>query len=389
MNIIQLTASVSRNAGGLFDVVKKLSISLQFQHKVNIKVYGIDDKYTADDISSWQPLRPITYKKIGPSSFAYTPGLLKSLLHTGAEIIHNHGLWMYPSLAVLKWYRQTQKPYVVSPQGMLDLWALQNARWKKRVASVLYENAHLQNAACIHAVSRQELDAIRNYGLKNPVCVIPNGVNIPVTGNKLCAPWSDEKVNGERVLLFLGRLHPKKGLPNLVKAWKCIGKEKRSKWKLIIAGWDQGGHRKILEQMISEFDLGHEIKFTGPLYGEDKAAALSHADAFILPSFSEGLPVSVLEAWSYGLPVVMTPQCNIPEGFDTGAAISVYPETKSIEDGLFKLFEMRNEELNTVGQKGRSLVEEKFTWKRIARDMRSVYEWVIGSRSIPDWVHII
>ncbi len=106
-------------------------------------------------------------------------------------------------------------------------------------------------------------------------------------------------------------------------------------------------------------------------------------DAFILPSFSEGLPMSVLEAWAYELPVVMTPFCNLPEGFDAGAAILIQPDRSSIREGLLSLFEYSDVDLKTMGQKGRSLVASKFTWPTIAADMKSVYAWCLGGGDKP------
>jgi poly(glycerol-phosphate) alpha-glucosyltransferase len=126
----------------------------------------------------------------------------------------------------------------------------------------------------------------------------------------------------------------------------------------------------------------------GPKFGEEKEALLRSVDAFILPSFSEGLPMSVLEAWSYGLPVIMTPQCNIPVGFDLAAAIQIDPEVDSIAEGLLRFFAMSEGEQKAMGLRGRRLVEERFTWKKIAEDMCNVYRWVRDGDTPPDCVRL-
>ena len=127
-------------------------------------------------------------------------------------------------------------------------------------------------------------------------------------------------VEGRKVLLYLGRLHPKKGLSILLRGWKEASKRERG-WVLVIAGWDQGGHREELEQLARELKITDSVHFAGPLFGEARETAYQNANAFVLPSLSEGQPLVVLEAWSHARPVLMTPECNLPEGFEKRAAI--------------------------------------------------------------------
>ncbi len=145
-----------------------------------------------------------------------------------------------------------------------------------------------------------EARAIRSYGLRNPVCVIPSGVDLPADDPPGPPAWAPE-AGGHRVLLFLGRLHPKKGLLNLVRAWAKVQADRpagAADWVLVIAGWDQGGHEARLRRLIDELGAAGTIRLVGPQFGDQKAASLAFADAFVLPSLSEGLPVAMLEAWS-------------------------------------------------------------------------------------------
>jgi poly(glycerol-phosphate) alpha-glucosyltransferase len=128
------------------------------------------------------------------------------------------------------------------------------------------------------------------------------------------------------------------------------------------------------------------VIFTGPAFGDAKDALLRRADAFILPSFSEGLPMSVLEAWSYGLPVLMTEHCNIPEGFADNAAIRIGTDVESIAEGMRHLFRPPSSVLRSLGLNGRALVEERFTWPQVAAQMKEVYEWVLGGGAKPGCV---
>jgi glycosyltransferase involved in cell wall biosynthesis len=118
----------------------------------------------------------------------------------------------------------------------------------------------------------------------------------------------------------------------------------------------------------------------------DLAAAYKRASAFILPSFSEGLPMAVLAAWAYGKPVLMTPHCNLPEGFAAQAALEIDSDPDSIAEGITRIVEMPGEELAAMGHRGRRLAEEKFTWPKVAADMKAVYDWVLGNRPKPECV---
>jgi glycosyltransferase involved in cell wall biosynthesis len=157
-------------------------------------------------------------------------------------------------------------------------------------------------------------------------------------------------------------------------------------WQLVIAGWEQGGHQAELENQAREMAVADSVHFVGPQFDLAKAASFQRADAFVLPSFSEGLPMAVLEAWSYARPVLMTPQCNLPEGFAAGAAMRIEPQVASVVSGLGALFRMPDHERIAMGQRGRDLVARQFTWSRIGAEMANVYRWVLGQGPQPDCV---
>jgi poly(glycerol-phosphate) alpha-glucosyltransferase len=201
--------------------------------------------------------------------------------------------------------------------------------------------------------------------------------------------WAQELAPDGKVLLFLGRLHPKKGLTGLLHAWQRVRAEaEREGWHLAIAGWDQGGHADKLSALIADLSLARSVRLVGPQYGLDKEATFRAADAFILPSFSEGLPVAVQEAWSYGLPVLMTPHCNLPEGFAAGAALELQTEVGSIAAALQTLFRMPAAEREQIGRRGRQFVEDRFSWDRVAAEMNRVYAWLAGGGAPPACVTV-
>jgi glycosyltransferase involved in cell wall biosynthesis len=304
-------------------------------------------------------------------------------------------LWKYCSVASHQWHCRSGRPYIVHPHGMLERWALQNAKWKKQIAALLYENTHLRDAACLRALCEAEAQSIRVYGMRNPICIIPNGVDLPdlVESSALeveSLPFQ-KFAQGRKVLLYLGRLHPKKNVANLVRAWKQMLESHPSaakNWVLAIAGWDQGGYERELKKLSSDDGLPASVSFLGPLFGQEKNACYRACDAFILPSLSEGLPMAVLEGWAHAKPVLMTPECNLPEGFAAGAALQVGTTPEQIAAGLKQLAEMSDDDRRAMGVCGRNLVATKFSWPQIGEQMRSVYDWVLGSGPTPQTVRL-
>jgi poly(glycerol-phosphate) alpha-glucosyltransferase len=382
----------------LFVSVRQLAQTLGDVSKVEVSVLALRDGHTDSDLASWHPIVPQVCDAHGPRAFGYSPALRRRLEQISPDLAHVHGLWMYPSLACLNWHRRSGRPFLISPRGMLDSWALATSRWKKNLAGWLYEKSHLRSASCLHALCESEARAIRAYGLENPICVIPNGIDLPELRTVECGVrnslWGNGVVQaGAKVLLYLGRIHPKKGLVNLLRAWAAIqrtedGGRRREEWVLAIAGWDQGGHEKELRVLSAECGIEKSVVFLGPQFGEDKAACYRACDGFILPSFSEGLPMVVLEAWASAKPVLMTPECNLPEGFAAEAALSVKPSPQSIKEGLIRFFQMNDASRQAMGQRGRALVAERFTWPKVAQEMQAVYEWVLGKGPKPDCVHL-
>ncbi|MDW1821125.1 glycosyltransferase [Vibrio sp. Vb1018] len=386
MKLGVLTNSISRNAGGLFTSVRKLSQSVQ-KLGVDAHVYSFCDEYTNTDKEVWAPLSIEVFKPLGPSFFPLSKKFVSTVTKSQCDIFHVHGMWLFPSIVSNRSFKSNQAPYVISPRGMLDPWALKNSSFKKKLASAIFEDKHLKNATCLHALCESEAKSMRDYGLTNPIAVIPNGISVPNFTKELTSLGSN--VEGQRKkLLFLGRIHPKKGIRELLAAWAKITHQSSisSNWELVIAGWDDGGYEAGLKEQSKHLGIIESVSFVGPKFNDEKDKILKDADAFILPSFSEGLPMSVLEAWAYCLPVVMTEFCNLPEGFEYGAALKAEPNIDSIASALNILFSLSSEELIKIGSNGRNLVEDRFTWEYIGQVMNDVYEWCITGENPPECI---
>jgi poly(glycerol-phosphate) alpha-glucosyltransferase len=389
MKIGFLVSSVSREAGGLFQSVRGLAKAVMSTN-ASARVFGISDTKSAVDSLEWRPLSVQTFR---PQfrAWGYSNQLATALLGADLDILSTHGLWKYCSVASQQWHLRTTRPYIVHPEGMLESWALRNARWKKRFAALLYEDRHLRGAACLRALCEAEARSIRAYGMRNPICVIPNGVDLPdLSETPTLSPQAFAE--GRKVLLYLGRLHPKKNLANLIRAWKQILNSRpsiRASWVLAIAGWSQSGHEEKLKQLAGDLNTAAtpglaSIAFLGPRFGTEKNECYRACDAFIMPSLSEGLPITVLEAWAHAKPVLMTLECNLPEGFAAGAALQIGTGPEEIAAGLKQVIEMSDDDRRAMGNRGRNLVETKFSWPRIGEQMCSVYEWVLGGGPLPE-----
>jgi len=371
------------------DSVKNLSRFLENEHDIKVDVISVEDEFSTEDRVRWGDL---SLHLVAPkyARFRYAPELSHRLASLMPDLVHTHGIWTYLSVATVGWSKSndgiTSRPYLVSTHGMLDPWALHNSRWKKIMAAFVFERRHLENAACIHAVNNAEAAAIRTFGLRNPICVIPNGIEVRANNAAdRVPPWAADMVGSRKVLLYLGRLHPKKGLSILLRGWKEASKREKG-WVLVIAGWDQGGHRGELEQLVRELKITDSVQFAGPLFGEERETAYQNANAFILPSLSEGQPLVVLEAWSHARAVLMTPECNLPEGFQKRAAIRMNTTVEGAAEGLRRLFALDGPALQEMGRRGHDLVIANFSWPQIASQMFAVYNWLLGRSAVPDCV---
>jgi len=374
MKVAHITGSVSRRAGGPFASIRRLA-----QESAcigcEVEVLGLTDEFTEADRSVWDPIRPRAFTPRFPRQSGYAPALRRKLEHLPADLVHSHGLWMYPSWAAFRWSRRHRKPHVISIRGMLEPWAFRYHGWKKRPVWILWQRAALHAAAVLHATSETEADSIRSRGLKNPIALIPNGVDIPDIRH---AAMSN---SARRTALFLSRIHPKKGLLNLVQAWRQV---RPKGWKLVIAGPDENGHLAEVQGAVSAAGISDTVSFAGAAYGEKKEALYRMADLFVLPTYSENFGIVVAEALAHQVPVITTtgaPWRDLVER-DCGWWINIGVEP--LIHALHEATECSGAERREMGERGRRLVEEKFSWPKIARQMKEVYEWVLGGGPKPD-----
>jgi poly(glycerol-phosphate) alpha-glucosyltransferase len=256
---------------------------------------------------------------------------------------------------------------------------MRNSRLKKSLAWALYQRDQLRNAQCLHALNRAEYDAIRKVGLANPVCVIPNGVHVPELDSRQI------RRAGRRAFLFLGRLHPKKNVHSLIAAWAHLyaNTESARSWSLLIAGDGPPEYVDELRRLASQLATDARPTFLGHVSGNEKTALLNEGPIMILPSHSEGLPMAVLESFSFGNAVLLSRDSNFPEAVQSGAALEIGTGVDDIAAGLRTAIDLPEERLLAMGAKGRELVMARYSWDRVASDFACVYQWLHDKTARP------
>jgi len=319
------------------------------------------------DVHLWAPEGT---EEIGNSAgFTVHRGPLEEVLGClgGVELVHDHGLWLPFNHRVAQACRQHRIPRMVSPRGMLEPWALNHKRWKKKAAWWLYQRKDLRETVALHATADSEAGQFRLLGLKSPIHIIPNGVD-PDAFASADAPVPS---TGPCTALFLGRIHPKKGLPLLVDAW---AKARPSGWRMKVVGPDEGGHRAQVQKLVEKAGLIGEWEFSGPLDGEEKRQALAAASLFILPTYSENFGIAVAEALSSGLPVITTTGTPWQKIREHQCGWWVDPDANSLRTALAEATTMSPEQRKQMGRRGAAWMAAEYGWDGIADRMLAAYE---------------
>jgi glycosyltransferase involved in cell wall biosynthesis len=299
-------------------------------------------------------------------------GLVRAL-HDAApkvDLIHDHGLWLMPNVDAGRVALRAGKPFIIAPRGMLGPAALAFSRTKKRIVWAVCQGDVVRRASCIHATSEQEYDEIREFGLKNPVAIIPNGIDLPEFDSH-----STAATDFGRIVLSLGRIHPKKGLDRLVRAWAHV-ESAHPAWRLRIVGPDELDHASELATLATELKT-QRVSIEGSVLGDAKTAAYREADLFVLPTLNENFAITVGEALAAGTPVIATKGAPWHGLAREGCGWWIDHGVEPLVAALAKAMAMRREALQLMGAKGRAWIARDFSWDRAAHNMLDVYRWLV------------
>lgn len=325
------------------------------------------------------------FTKVSVSSellrFSYSLGFRSTLKRRCRDekiaVINDHGIWLPSNHSSASVARDLGIPLVIHPRGMLETWALSYRRYKKKAAWILYQKKDLDSAAAFVAASEKEADAIRRAGLRQPVAIIPNGINLPDI-----QPL-ERDVKPFKTALYLSRIHPSKGLLNLVEAWKRV---KPSDWIINIVGPDELGHTKEVKKAVESYGLSECFNFYDLVEGRVKDRLFREADLFILPTFSENFGVVVAEALSYCVPVITTTGSPWKSLEENKCGWWVEPCVEALEESIRQATRLSDSQRHEMGIRGRRLVENRYIWSEIATRTLSVYDWLVNNGPKPSFI---
>lgn len=304
-------------------------------------------------------------KRTGPSKCFYSKeiGVRADEWVKSYDVIHGHGFYVYLNWAIGSKTIKHKKMLVYHPHGFLEPWILSRSRIPKKIAHFLFESKNFRYAQLWRALTLKEADQIRACGITAPIVVAANGIHL----EEYDRPFNEATIptKTRKRILFLARIHPKKGLKLLLEVWPDIA-PKYKDWEIIVAGPDEGGHRGELVQLTKRLNIEESVKFVGTVTGETKLAWLKSSDLFILPSYSEGFSVAILEAMACSIPVLGTSGCNFPELADANAGWICEADKTKIADCIDRALQSSDTDLTAMGKNGRQLVEQRYTWKSIA-----------------------
>ena len=384
MRVLHTIPGLRRNAGGPSRVFVELTDHLQ---KSGLAVSALAQSRTGDE------LLPNKNKSVrleiaeGHSRLGLALGLpFKSALQkitrsNSVSIVHSHGLWEAPCHWSVRFARKERIPLIIQPRGTLMPWSLANKSQKKQLAMNLYQRRDLNSADLLMATSEEEYISLRESGLKQPIAIVANGVDLDLFEHK--RGRSDTVPCEQRTILFLSRIHPVKGLDNLIAAWANVRGED---WRLTIAG--PAVDREYLDSLkglIERLDVGHSVTFQGELTGESKSDAYKAADLFVLPSFTENFGVVVAEALAHGVPVITTKGTPWSSLLEHRCGWQVEIGVEPLEKVLREAMALSDVELRQMGSRARQLAK-RFGWESVTCQIIEVYEWMLGRGCTPTCV---
>lgn len=387
MKVAHILSHVSSVHAGVPIATRKIGLLLkQYGVEVSFWTTGTekDQKTLEDDGIPFHVFHRAMLK-----GWRYAPGLRRGLsaYSDSTDILHVHEVWNYPQLVALRIARQKGIPFVWSPRASFEPWRMNYKRFKKNLYFSVLLRGLMRHAACMHAVSAGEAEGLRVLGYRGSIAVIPNGVN-PDEFASLPDPGVAELIwpslKQKRVVLFLSRLSPEKGIDQLLPAWKrLVSKPSYEDATLVLAGPDDRGYLQVIKSEISRLGVSGNVLLTGMLRGQQKIAIISRADLYVLPSYSEGFSNALLENLAAGKPALITPGCHFPEAVTAGAALCVNPDQRELFDGLKTLLDRGPSELKEMGNRGRELVLENYTWDVSVRKYITLYSTILDGGVIP------
>ncbi|NDP22500.1 MAG: glycosyltransferase [Paludibacter sp.] len=369
MKVIHITSSIDESAGGpsrsvtqTCEEVSKLGVDITIITKRSKKALKVNTS---------------SRLKLSYQSFV-------SLLFTGihfskknVDIIHLQHVWSPYIHLMASVAQKNEVPYVISIRGMLEPWIMQRNPLKKKLGLLLYQRNDLKRASVLHATCEMEMNTLRKLGFTNPIAVIPNGINLSLV------PSPKESFERKRII-FLSRIHKKKGIELLLDAWKLVD---TADWELLIAGEGKQSYEQELKERITQHKLVN-VQFVGSKYYAEKWDFIRSGDVFVLPSYSENFGIVVAEALAMGVPVITTKDTPWQELETHQCGWWIELNTQNLSNALTVAMSQSPEQLKAMGLRGRKLIQENYDIRAVAKHMVELYNWIEGKQEQPEFISL-
>jgi glycosyltransferase involved in cell wall biosynthesis len=352
-----------------------------------LTVYSSLSSADGDPVKLDSKVKQVLEVEANWGSFRHSPALWRHALTARMDLVHSHGLWTDVHRLAGSLARGRGLPHLLAPCGMLALGALQRHWWKKVPVKLWFQQRMLREAKCLHAKSSKEYEDLRRLGLRNPIAIIGNPIARPTDSIKMSSEQFRQAhsiTESKHILLFLGRLHPVKGLPRLLQAWSALHKF-HSTWTLVLAGPGEAAHRREYESFASTLCCRGSVVFTGELDATRKWTALSAADLFVMPSDFENFGNSIVEALLSGIPVITTTSTPWEMLPAEGAGWFVEPDVEAVTAALRNALGLPDDKRKNMGRRAAAF-SRRFGVQQAGEDLIKVYEWLLGCGARPDCV---
>lgn len=376
MHILQTVSSIEAEAAGPSYSVPQLCGALAaLGNEVDLFSLGVPGRLVREGFSDRRFRRDfagnVVLRRLGLSR-----EMDRALQASNAKVLHTHGLWMMPNVYPAGVARRQGRPFLLSPRGMLGREALQFSRVQKRIFWAALQKRAVGQVGCFHATAEQEYEDVRAAGLGQPVAIIPNGIDLPEV--RMPVGRAD---NGRPYVVSLGRIHPKKALDRLIRAWALVAAD-FPQWDLRIAGPSELHHADELRALVSALKLP-SVEISGPVFGSDKIDLLATAELFALPTLHENFGMTVAESLAVCTPVISSKGAPWSGLEANGCGWWVDHGEAHLAAALRSGMSLSPEERRNMGERGRLWMARDFAWEGIARQMLDVYRWLADGAAPP------
>ena len=377
MRICIFTTSINKKGGGPARSVPILSKGLSLVGVDTTLFTGRSEEMNTHMLEGTDVCVKIVSQNIS------TKELEEEILKGNYDLIHAQNLWMPLYHKMAKIARKHGIPYIMTPRGCLEPWCMKKKRIKKIVAFHLYQKRDLQQAACILATAKMEADNIRALGITAPIAIIPNGIDV----SEYKCRMPDFKPKVKKQILFLSRIHEKKGIEHLINVWEQLYKQ-YPEWNVVIAGNGEEAYIQQLKAMIISKGLQNCVEIIPPVFGEDKHKLYCESSLFVLPTYSENFGMVIAEAMSCGVPVVTTNGTPWQELNEKHLGWCIDLNIENLANTISAAIDMGQDKLFELCQRCSKHIHDTYQYTEVAAKNKTVYEWIINGGDKPEYVDV-